>query len=324
MAESVLKIEDLWVDYLTSRGTVKALRAIDLEIPQGQVVGVVGESGCGKSTLTSTIMRLMAENAVIKSGTIVFKGRGILAMNHAELRDMRGRQISMVFQDPMTALNPVLSIGTQMIDIQYREKVNRGEKRKRAVEMLDRVGIPDPESRLTKYPHHFSGGMRQRITIAMALLARPDLLIADEPTTGLDATLEVQIIHLLKDLQEGLDCAILLISHHLNVIAEICDRVVVMYAGEIVELGSVRDIFHRPKHPYTKALLECDPAVIQEKTRHLPTIPGEIPDLVNLPSGCIFETRCPHAMEVCRTSLPPTYDVAPGHTARCYLLEKGR
>jgi oligopeptide/dipeptide ABC transporter ATP-binding protein len=305
------------MDFLTPRGRLHALRRVDLDVPPGEVVGVVGESGCGKSTLISAVIRLMSENADIVQGEIMFEGRSLLGLSREKMRRLRGDRISMVFQDPMTSLNPVLTIGRMMTDIQYRDKISRAEKRKRAADMLGRVGIPDPEGRLDQYSHHFSGGMRQRITIAMALLANPALLIADEPTTALDATLEVQIIHLLKELQENIGCSILFVSHHLNVIAELCDRVTVMYAGEAVESGSVRDIFHRPAHPYTRALLECDPAIIKKKTRHLPTIPGEIPDLIDLPRGCIFAARCPLVVDDCRRETPPLIDVAPGHYAAC-------
>ena len=321
--EPVLRVDNLSVNFRTPRGPLQALRHVDLTIPDRRVSGVVGESGCGKSTLISAIIRLMSDNADIAGGSIDFQGRNLLKLTRKEMRAILGDRISMVFQDPMTSLNPVHTIGRQMTDIQYRDRIGVAEKRKRAVEMLASVGIPDPESRLGQYPHHFSGGMRQRITIAMALLASPNLLIADEPTTALDATLEVQIIHLLKELQERIGCAILFVSHHLNVIAELCDDVTVMYAGVVVEKGTVRDIFHRPSHPYTKALLKCDPAVIQEKTELLPTIPGEIPDLVDLPQGCIFASRCPEAGDICLEGPPPTVEVAPGHVAACVRLTEG-
>ena len=232
MTNPVLQIKNLTMDFLTPRGPLHALRRLNLEVPAGEVVGVVGESGCGKSTLISAIIRLMAENAVIVDGEIFFESDSLLELSEDRMRQLRGDRISMVFQDPMTSLNPVLTIGKLMTDIQYRDHIGRAEKRKRAVDMLAKVGIPDPEGRLKQYSHHFSGGMRQRITIAMALLANPALLIADEPTTALDATLEVQIIHLLKELQENIGCSILFVSHHLNVIAELCDRVLVMYAGK--------------------------------------------------------------------------------------------
>ena len=318
-ADNVLEIHDLNVEFSTERGMLKALRNVDLVIPKGAILGVVGESGCGKSTMINSIIGLLAHNAAVTSGSIVFEGSDLLQKSERELRDIRGNRISMVFQDPMTTLNPVLSIGTQMIDIQYRDMISKEQKKARSIEMLNRVGIPDPENRLDNYPHQFSGGMRQRIAIAMALQAEPALLIADEPTTALDATLEVQIIHRLRDLQHSMGCSILFISHHLGVIAELCDYVIVMYGGEVVERGSVRDIFHRPSHPYTEKLLECDPARIAETTRSLPTIPGEIPDLARLPQGCIFADRCDKSIEICRQQMPQDREIAADHRARCHL-----
>ena len=317
--DNVLEISGLNVEFASERGRLKALRDVDLTIPRGAIVGIVGESGCGKSTMINSVIGLLAHNAAVTSGSIVFEGSDLLLKSERELRDVRGNRISMVFQDPMTTLNPVLSIGTQMIDIQYRDAISTEQKKARSIEMLKRVGIPDPESRLDNYPHQFSGGMRQRIAIAMALQAEPALLIADEPTTALDATLEVQIIHRLKDLQRGMGCSILFISHHLGVIAELCDAVIVMYGGEVVERGSVRDIFHRPSHPYTEKLLECDPARIAETTRSLPTIPGEIPDLANLPTGCIFAERCDKSIDLCRVQNPPDQEIEANHWARCHL-----
>lgn len=317
--DNVLEISGLSVEFATERGKLKALRDVDLTIPRGAIVGVVGESGCGKSTMINSIIGLLAHNAAVTAGSIVFEGSDLLQNSEREWRDIRGKRISMVFQDPMTALNPVLSIGTQMTDIQYRDPINAEQKKARSLAMLKRVGISDPESRLGQYPHQFSGGMRQRIAIAMAMQAQPALLIADEPTTALDATLEVQIINLLKDLQHSMGCSILFISHHLGVIAELCDHVVVMYGGEVVERGSVRDIFHRPAHPYTVKLLECDPARIVETTRSLPTIPGEIPDLADLPRGCIFTERCDKSIGLCREQAPVDWEVGDHHWSRCHL-----
>jgi peptide/nickel transport system ATP-binding protein len=320
---NVLDIRNLSVEFATNHGRLKALRHITLAVPNEKIVGLVGESGCGKSTVIFSILNLMAENAMITDGEVYFEGRDILKMSPIQLRELRGNRISMVFQDPMTSLNPVLTIDTQMTDIQFRSSIGKAEKRKRAADMLSRVGIPDAAHRLKSYPHHFSGGMRQRISIAMALLAKPALLLADEPTTALDATLEAQIVHRLRQLQKDLGCSILFVSHHLGLIAELCDQVVVMYAGDVVEAGEVRDIFHRAGHPYTQALLECDPARIEEKTRNLPTIPGDIPDLVNLPSGCIFKNRCSRSFIKCQTSSPPRYRISPTHTASCFLLAEG-
>ncbi|MER8428202.1 ABC transporter ATP-binding protein [Mesorhizobium sp. M1403] len=320
----LLEIRDLNLDFGTPRGRVHALRNVSLDVPAGQVVGIVGESGSGKSTLAYTVMGLLPENADVTAGSILFEGKDLLTITAQARRSLLGDRLSMIFQDPMTALNPVRTIESQMIDIQHHEQGSRREKRDRALEMLDRVGIPDPQSRIGAYPHHFSGGMRQRVCIAMALLVKPTLLVADEPTTALDATLEVQIIHLLKDLQKEIGCSILFISHHLGAVAELCDRVAVMYAGEVVEQGAVRDIFHNPAHPYTRALLECDPGRIKKSTRTLPTIPGEVPSLLGSRVGCIFRTRCQHAYNRCSHDNPTEYRIGVDQVARCHLLDEVR
>jgi peptide/nickel transport system ATP-binding protein len=320
--DALLQVRGLSIEFVTPRGRVKALREVDLVVPRGEVVGLVGESGCGKTTLISAVMKLLAGNAEIRTGEITFDGRDILKLGEGELRRLRGDHIAMVFQDPMTALNPVLTIATQAIDIQYRTRASKAEKRRRAIEMLRRVGIPDPERRIDRYPHEFSGGMRQRICIALALIANPDLLIADEPTTALDVTLEAQIIHLLRELKDEVKGSILFVSHHLGLVAELCDRVTVMYAGEVVETGTVHDVFHRPQHPYTQALLLCDPARIEQATRELPIIEGDVPCLTEVPGGCVFRPRCPKAFDRCVES-PPFYPAAQGHVARCHLLDHG-
>jgi len=315
----VLAVRDLSVDFRTARGRLRALRHVSLDVPRGGIMGLVGESGCGKSTLISAVLGLVAANGEVTSGEIRFDGDDIVAMSPERLRALRGDRLSVVFQDPMTALNPVLSIGTQMTAIQYRTGRSRDERQARAAEMLARVKIPDPKARLAQYPHQFSGGMRQRICIAMALLAEPDLLIADEPTTALDATLEVQVINLLKELQAEFGCSVLFISHHLGVVAELCDQVAVMYAGEVVERGSVRDIFHHAAHPYARKLLECDPGRIRTATRNLPSIPGELPDLAALPQGCIFRARCDRSVERCASEAPAEREVGEGHLAACHV-----
>ncbi|ESZ02013.1 MULTISPECIES: ABC transporter ATP-binding protein [unclassified Mesorhizobium] len=323
-ARRLLEIRALNLDFGTPRGRMHALRDVSLDVPAAQVIGVVGESGSGKSTLAYTVMGLLPENADVTSGSILFEGKDLLKMPTQARREVLGDRLSMIFQDPMTALNPVRTIGNQMIDIQHHEQVSRSEKRTRALEMLHRVGIPDPQIRIGAYPHHFSGGMRQRVCIAMALLVKPALLVADEPTTALDATLEVQIIHLLKDLQKEIGCSILFVSHHLGAVAELCDRVAVMYAGEVVEQGAVRDIFHNPAHPYTRALLECDPGRIKKSTRTLPTIPGEVPSLLGNSKGCIFRTRCPQAFNRCLQENPVEYRIGLDQVARCHLLDEER
>lgn len=321
MTENVLTIRNLSVDYQTDRGVLKAMRHVNLDIPKGSIVGVVGESGCGKSTLISSIIRLLSPNANVPNGSIEFEEQDLLKLSQDEMRKIRGTRLSIVFQDPMSTLNPVMSIGRQMTDIQYRDKKTMAQKQQRSIDMLAKVGIPDPESRLKQFPHEFSGGMQQRISIAMALQAEPSLLIADEPTTALDATLEVQIIHLLKELQANMGCSILFISHHLGVIAELCDHVVVMYAGEVIEQGTTQEVFKNPKHPYTEKLLECDPASIAQKSRSLPTISGEIPDLVSLPPGCVFKNRCDRAIDACDTTTPDWTDIKDGHFVSCHLVK---
>jgi len=319
-ADAVLAVQDLSIDFQTPNGTVHALRGVSLEVPRGSIVGIVGESGSGKSTLALAAMGLLPENAVVRGGAVRFDGQDVLTMPPAQLRDLRGRRLSMVFQDPMTSLNPVLSIGTQMVDIQYRDRTGAAEKRRKAAAILGRVGIPDPEQRLRRYPHEFSGGMRQRIAIAMGLLGNPALLIADEPTTALDVTLEAQIIHLLRELRREFRGSIMFISHNLGLIAELCDHVVILYAGEVVEHGTVHDIFHRPRHPYTEALLVCDPARIDEVRRELPTIPGDVPNLLRVPEGCVFAPRCPKVFERCRREPPADHPVGTTQSARCHLV----
>ena len=318
--DNVVAVRGLSIEFQSSAGTVHALRHIDFEIPRGSVVGLVGESGSGKSTLALAIMGLMPGNSMLSSGRIDFEGLDLLKMRQSALRPLRGSRISMVFQDPMTSLNPVRSIGNQMVDIQHRNKTTKVDKRNKAADMLRKVGIPDPARQLDRYPHEFSGGMRQRIAIAMGILERPELLIADEPTTALDVTMEAQIIQLLRELRKEVNTSILFISHNLGIIAELCDYVVVLYAGEVVERGTVRDIFHHAEHPYTQALLECDPARIGEVRRELPTIEGDVPNLLRPPAGCVFTARCSKAFDRCPIETPADYVIGTGHVARCHLL----
>ena len=319
----LLDIRNLSVDFRTPRGRVHALRDVSFSVPRGKVVGIVGESGSGKSTVIWTLTRLLAGNAVIEGGTAEFDGTDVLRLSESRMMDVRGENISVVFQDPMTSQSPVLSYRRQMTDVLYRRRgMSMADKRARAIEMMRRVGIPDPESRIVQYPHQFSGGMRQRASIAMALLMDPMLLIADEPTTALDVTMEAQIIHLIRELQRELQATIIVVSHNLGLIAELCDEVVVMYAGEVVETGGVHDIFHRAAHPYTRALLECDPAREVTRSRHLPVIPGDLPDLHRRPAGCVFALRCAMAMDVCSERQPASFEIpADGHAARCHLLD---
>ncbi|WP_224415494.1 ABC transporter ATP-binding protein [Modicisalibacter tunisiensis] len=315
-----MQIDALSVDFDTASGPIHALRHISLSVMPGRILGLVGESGCGKSSLAYSLIGLLDTNARICGGAIRFGEQDLAGLSESHWQALRGRRIAMIFQDPMTSLNPVRTIGQQLIDIQYRDRTSRVQKRSRALEFLEQVRIPDPASRLDSYPHELSGGMRQRVCIAMALLTRPELLIADEPTTALDATLEVQVIHLLRELQQKHGCSVVFVSHHLGTVAELCDDVAVMYAGEVVETGSVETVFRTPAHPYTQALLACDPASIREATRVLPTIPGELPDLRQVPQGCIFQARCPQVFDRCRQRSPDIYPVQGEQVARCFRV----
>jgi peptide/nickel transport system ATP-binding protein len=317
----LLQIRNLDVTFDTARGQVEALRGVSFDVPRGKIVGVVGESGSGKSTVIWAITRLLSANGRIAGGEIRFDGRNLLTLTEDQMRAFRGQQASIVFQDPMTSQIPVKSYLQQMLDILYRSKDGRAEKVGHGVAMLRRVGIPDPDQRINQFPHQFSGGMRQRAGIAMALLMNPQLLIADEPTTALDVTTEAQIIHLLRKLQAELQTTILLVSHNLGLIAELCDEIVVMYAGEVMERGDIRAVFARPAHPYTQALIECDPARILERSRRLPTIRGDLQDLRAAPAGCVFAPRCPHAFERCWSEKPPAHVLSDKHDARCHLLD---
>tara|TARA_B100001146_G_scaffold90250_1_gene79930 strand:- start:226 stop:1203 length:978 start_codon:yes stop_codon:yes gene_type:complete len=301
--ENILSIENLHVNYLTNNGNLKALRNINFDIPKNSVVGVIGESGCGKSTLISSIVSLIPENANIVSGNIKLQNKSILNLNRNKMKKILGNKISVIFQDPMTSLNPVMSIGKQMLLSQHHVDISKNEKIKRTLEMLDLVGIPDSKLRFNDLPHQFSGGMRQRIMIAMAIQSNPDLLIADEPTTALDVTTEIQIINLLKNLQNKIECSILFITHNLSLVADFCDYVLIMYAGVILEKGKMRNIFSNPQHPYTKKLFSCDPSQIEEKISEFPYIKGNLPDLTNLKDGCVFSSRCEKPTHGCREGI---------------------
>ena len=320
MSEPVLSVENLSLRYRVAGGAVAALRNVSLSVRQGEVLGIAGESGCGKSSLAAAMIDLAGANAEVTAGAIRLRGQDILRLDQAARRRLRGREIAMVFQDPMTAFNPVLTVGAQLVDFQFNlDGVPGREKRARARDMLARVGLSDPDLVMGRYPHELSGGMRQRAAIAAALLMRPAVLIADEPTTALDVTMEAQIIHLLRELRAQYGCAIVIVTHHLGVIAELCDRVAVMYAGEVVEEAPVDALFHDPRHPYTRALLACDPAVVDPASGRLPVIGGRVPDLSALPGGCAFAPRCPVALAACRTP-PPRRTPAPGRSALCHRV----
>jgi oligopeptide/dipeptide ABC transporter ATP-binding protein len=321
----LLKIRDLKTHFKTEAGWAKAVDGVSFDVFPGEVVGLVGESGSGKSVTALSIIRLIPDPpGKIVGGSIVYKGQELLTLSWEEIRKIRGNEISMIFQEPMTSLNPVFTIGMQIMEVilQHR-KVGKKEAFDRAVEMLELVGIPGARTRMNDYPHQFSGGMRQRVMIAIALACDPSLLIADEPTTALDVTIQAQILELmLKIKDQRKDAAILLITHNLAVVAETCHRVMVMYGGKIQEIAPVRELFKNPLHPYTKGLLASLPAVAGERHARLTTIPGNVPSILDLPVGCKFVTRCPERLEKCATYEPELIEVSPGHWVRCVLVEK--
>ena len=321
---ALLEVKDLRTYFHTDDGVVKAVDGVEFSVEKGQTLGIVGESGSGKSVTNLTIMGLNPKRNTVSSGQALWKGEDLLTMKPSRLRDIRGREISMIFQDPMTSLNPVHTIGKQLVEaIQIHRDVSKRVARARALDLLKAVGIPRAEQRIDDYPHQFSGGMRQRVMIAMALINDPDLLIADEPTTALDVTTQAQILALMKRLQQEFDSAILMITHDLGVVAEVADDVLVMYAGNVVENGPVREIFHAPHHPYTWGLLGSLPRLDDDPEHRLTQIPGQPPSLLHPPSGCRFHPRCPYVMDVCRSEFPELKPV-PGdayHSQRCWLDE---
>lgn len=323
--ENILEIKGLKTYFFTEAGIVRAVDGVDLVVKRGEVLGIVGESGCGKSVTSLSIMRLVGQPGRIVEGEILFEEKNLLALPESKMVDIRGNQISMIFQQPQSCLNPVFRVGDQLSEVLLiHEDVSKEEAEKRAVELLAMVGIPEPESRASSYPHEMSGGMAQRVMIAMALACLPQLLIADEPTTALDVTIQAQILDLMRNLKSQTDTAIILITHDLGVVAEMCDRVNVMYAGRIVEEAEVRELFQFPKHPYTKALIGSTP-VLGQTAKDLTTIPGSVPNLINLPPGCQFAPRCQARVEnelaICTEKEPELKAVAPNHWARCWLYD---
>jgi oligopeptide/dipeptide ABC transporter ATP-binding protein len=321
VGEALLEVRKLRTSFFTQDGVVHAVDNVSFNVGKGEAVALVGESGCGKSVTAMSIMRLVAPPGRITGGEVRFKGRDLVTISEREMRDVRGDDVAMVFQEPMTSLNPVFKIGDQVAEaIRIHQKLSKRAARQRAEEMLELVSIPDPIKRLDDYPHQLSGGMRQRVMIAMALSCDPELLIADEPTTALDVTIQAQIMELLASLQKRLGLAILLITHDLGVVAEFCERVIVMYTGRIVEEAPVRDLFANPAHPYTRGLLRSLPSLGADgTTKRLQTIAGMVPSINALPPGCKFNPRCPDVMEICYGREPARMPVGPNHDARCYL-----
>jgi oligopeptide/dipeptide ABC transporter ATP-binding protein len=322
MSEPLLELRGLRTWFETPRGTVKVLDGLDLAIGRGTILGLVGESGSGKSVTAYSILRLVRPPGRIVGGEAIFEGRDLLALSEKGMRAVRGKEIGMIFQDPRGFLDPVARVGSVVSEIiRTHEPLSRHEARERATGLLQTVGLPTPERIMRAYPHELSGGMAQRAMIALALACSPKLLIADEPTTALDVTIQIQIVRLLADLRERLGLTIVLITHNLSLVAEVCDEIAVMYAGEIVEQAAASEIFERPRHPYTVGLLKARPTIVQAGEQ-LADIPGRVPDLLDLPAGCRFEPRCFLAQERCREQAPELREVAPEHCSRCHFAER--
>ena len=320
MSETILSIENLRIHFETFAGEVQAIRGVNLKLQKGETLALVGESGSGKSVTAKSVMKLLSNNAVVKEGTITFKGENILEKSEHDMQSIRGKEIAMVFQDPMTSLDPTMKIGKQITEVILKhEKVSKEEANKRAEELLELVGIPNAKERMKQYPHQFSGGQRQRIVIAIALACNPDVLIADEPTTALDVTIQAQILELLKELQQKFQMAIIFITHDLGVVANVADRVAVMYAGKVVEVGTAEEVFYNPQHPYTWGLLRSMPTLHTGDTLY--AIPGSPPDLLDPPIGDAFALRSDVALEIDRVMEPPMFEVSPTHFAATWLLD---
>ncbi len=321
MSEKILEIENLSTSFKTERGVMKAVDGVSFYVNKGEVLGLVGESGCGKSVTSQSILRLYDEKYLASyEGEIRFNGKDLLALPEREMRRIRGHEISMIFQDALSSLNPVFTVGDQITEpLRIHQKLSKSAARSRAIEILSLVGIPSPEKRIDQYPHELSGGMRQRVMIAIALACRPKLLIADEPTTALDVTIQAQIIDLIMSLNKKFDMGVILITHDLAVVAETCSRVAVMYLGQIVEEADVCRIFDAPRHPYTRGLINSIPRMSGERAKRLYMIPGTVPLLNQIPDGCRFAPRCPYATESCRTAMPELTETGePGHRVRCF------
>ena len=320
MSETILSIENLRIHFETFAGEVQAIRGVNLKLEKGETLALVGESGSGKSVTAKSVMKLLSNNAVVKEGTIIFKGENILEKSERDMQSIRGKKIAMIFQDPMTSLDPTMKIGKQITEVIIKhEKASKEEADKRAEELLELVGIPNAKERMKQYPHQFSGGQRQRIVIAIALACNPDVLIADEPTTALDVTIQAQILELLKELQQQFQMAIIFITHDLGVVANVADRVAVMYAGKVVEVGTADEVFYNPQHPYTWGLLLSMPTLHTGDTLY--AIPGSPPDLLDPPVGDAFALRSDVALEIDRVKEPPMFEVSPTHFAATWLLD---
>lgn len=320
MEQPLLKLKDFKVHFHTEQGKITAVDGVNLTVNRGEIVGIVGESGCGKSVMSQSIVRLLEPSASIEyEGEVLFEGENLLDLPMSRLRQIRGNDISVIFQDPLTSLNPVYPIGDQIEEVlRLHQKLSRSEARKQAVELLRMTGIPSPETRIRAYPHELSGGMQQRVMIAMALACKPKLLIADEPTTALDVTIQAQILDLILELNRSLGMAVLFITHDLGVVNQLCDSVKVMYLGQIVEEADTETLFDRPLHPYTKGLLRSIPRLDTDRDAELHVIEGTVPSPGDAPKGCRFSTRCPYADDLSRAEEPPMEEAEPGHFVKCW------
>lgn len=324
--ENILEVNSLKTQFFTEAGVVRAVDGVDIVVKRGEVLGLVGESGCGKSVTSLSVIGLISQPGRVVDGEVLFDEEDLLKLSEKRMMNIRGNRISMIFQQPQSSLNPVFRVGDQLSEVlRNHQDITKEEANKRVIELLTMVGIPEPESRAKSYPHEMSGGMAQRVMIAMALACLPELLIADEPTTALDVTIQAQILDLMRNLKSQMDTAIILITHDLGVVAEMCDRVNVMYAGRIVEEAPVEELFERPKHPYTDALIGSTP-ILGQAEKDLVTIPGSVPNLINLPSGCKFAPRCQarieHELTQCTEDEPELIEVAPNHWVRCWLYDQ--
>ena len=321
--EPLLDVRNLRTHFFSRAGVVRAVDGVSFSLDRGEILGLVGESGCGKSVSSLSVMRLVDRPGRIVSGEILFEGRDLLGLSKEEMRRLRGNRLAMIFQEPTSSMNPVFTTGSQIAEaILVHERVSRKAARERVLRLMQLVGIPDPERRFRQFPHQFSGGMLQRMMVAMALACNPSVLIADEPVTALDVTIQAQILDLIKELRDRTGAAVLLITHDMGVVAETCDRVAVMYLGKIVETAPLAPLFEAPKHPYTVGLFASIPR-LEAPVEWLQPIPGTVPSPLDLPAGCLFRNRCPHALPICGAAEPPTLEIAPGHRVACFLYEAG-
>ena len=320
--EHILEVKDLQTSFLTSSGEVKAVRGVSFFVNKGESVGIVGESGSGKSVTSLSVMQLLVGTGKIIGGSVKLNGRELVGLSPKEMRSIRGKEVAMIFQDPMTSLNPLIPVGEQVGEMlwSHDKSLSKAQREERVIDLFRMVRIPEPETRLKSFPHEFSGGMRQRVMIAMALACKPDLLIADEPTTALDVSIQDQILKLMRSIQKEMGMSIMFITHDLGVVAELCSRVLVMYGGLIIEEANIYDVFENPLHPYTMGLIASIPDINQDKSKKLQPIIGSPPDMIHPPEGCPFAPRCPYACRICLHQLPPVFSAGEGHKSRCWLL----